>query len=484
MHIQLLPSDVLIIVMQHLSSEDLAALARACRFFHALVYEFGWKGHLRLNDRQSYSLHKSFLSWNSHVQVRYHALTDQHWSKAEFVARPLSHKWTGTLQPLLAINSSRLFVAAGNTIYSYVFSEYTKPGYAPGVQFESSYSTTSHLQASQDITSLTSVEDGGKDRTLFVGYADGTLECVRLPGCEAGSEGSVFDRAHRERWHFFGSDLVESLASAGRHLVSLSSSGTAVFLDLSSPSSTPQYISLEARSWCTHLSTRASTPYVAFGTSSMTPLAVHPIDTSTLHLHPSAILTSSEPQSANEPTWRPSAVYGIAGAPPGSPWGGSDQILISGWYDGLVRVHDLRSSSRTHAYPHAGGPAPLRPVLSMYDPWTFEPIYAVACGGGSTSHIAAGTARHSVVALWDVRAPDSGWSVHAPGNDSSPVYSLVVDSSRVFGATQSRPFVLDFGPDVGVDTYPPLLRTQGEGLKRRDKSGHGFYVTKYNHRRP
>jgi hypothetical protein len=38
----------------------------------------------------------------------------------------------------------------------------------------------------------------------------------------------------------------------------------------------------------------------------------------------------------------------------------------------------------------------------------------------------------------------SGWSVYAPGNDRSPVYTVILESSRLFGATESRPFVYDF----------------------------------------
>jgi len=162
-------------------------------------------------------------------------------------------------------------------------------------------------------------------------------------------------------------------------------------------------------------------------------------------------------------------VYGIASAPPASPWGASDQILVSGWFDGLVRVHDMRSS-------HA-------PSLTFADPWSFEPVYAVACGGGGGAHIAAGSARHSVVAFWDVRVASRGWSVHAPGNDVSPVYSIILESSRLFGATQSRPFVYDFGPAVRPETYPSLPPTQdNDGLKHKKVWDRiGFYVTKYDH---
>jgi hypothetical protein len=132
-------------------------------------------------------------------------------------------------------------------------------------------------------------------------------------------------------------------------------------------------------------------------------------------------------------------------------------------------VHDMRASRA--------------PTLTFADPWSFEPIYAVACGGGGAAHIAAGSARHSVVAFWDVRAAARGWSVHAPGNDVSPVYSIILESSRLFGATQNRPFVYDFGPAVRPETYPSLPRTRGaDGLSYKNGWDHvGFYVTKYDH---
>jgi hypothetical protein len=53
-----------------------------------------------------------------------------------------------------------------------------------------------------------------------------------------------------------------------------------------------------------------------------------------------------------------------ATAPPASPWGASDQIIVSGWFEGLVCVHNMRAS-----------PAPM---LTFADPWSLEPIYTVA----------------------------------------------------------------------------------------------------------
>lgn len=350
----------------------------------------------------------------------------------------------------------------------------------------------------RDITGLATVP-GEDDRTLFLGYADGSIERVELPAHKPTS--STVDAALIERHSFHADSLIESLSLSSTHMLSLSSSGLAALLPLSTADPTPEVINLGVRSWVGHLSTRSSS-YAAFGSTSKLPLSIHHITSSHLSPHPSLFL-APHPSKIERAT----AVYSIQSAPLSAPWGDSDQIVVSGWYDGVVRVHDLRSSTRTtidasfgssSASAHPSAPAPtsaLVPVLFVSDPWSFEPIYSVACGGGSTAHIAAGSARHSVVSFWDVRAPARGWSVHAPGNDSSPVYSLLLDGARVFGANESRGFVFDFGMGACEQSYPPIIpddlplgrRRRGrfvapdDSMKRTEKGGVGVYVTKYTH---
>ncbi|CCL99264.1 uncharacterized protein FIBRA_01279 [Fibroporia radiculosa] len=477
LHFTDLPEDVIILAMHYLTVRELASLARTCMSLYCLVNEVGWSVFLRCNPWPSFSSRRSLKTWDAYSHVRYRTIADRNWIKSAFVARPLSRKWTGKLQPVLAINTSRLVVGAGVTIYSYVFTT-AKAGVSPGIRLEGSYTTSSQLQARRDITSIASVPDGGMDRAFYVGYADGGVERVILPHVSSSSGSTFIEPSLREKHCYHGDDVVESISSSGNYVLSLSSGGTVAFMNLASSSFLPQLMGLGARSWSSYLSTRGSTPYAVLGTSSVDPLVVHSIYASELSSSPTAVLSSGSTDGFR----KPSAVYGISGAPLSSPWGSSDQIVVSGWYDGLVHVHDMRSSARLCAIDHRDGPSPLRPVLSVYDPWTFEPNYCVACGGGSSSFIAAGTARHSVVALWDVRSPAQGWSVHAPGNDSSPVYSIVLESARLFGATQSRPFVLDFGAHTQEDTYPSLSSNhREEGLKKRDRSGAGFYVTKYTH---
>ncbi|KAL0961337.1 hypothetical protein HGRIS_006293 [Hohenbuehelia grisea] len=455
-----LPTDIFILVLQSLSIADLVSLNRTCKAFHALIEEVGWQSYLRSHPRPTFSGKCAQASWTPKTRVRYNVIADRAWGKSRPLARPLSQPWVGKLQPVLAISPSRLIVAAGNTLYSYQFLPNAAPGDSPGVRFEGLVRLCQRLEAQHDITGMTFVHDGGADRTLYVSFRDGRLERITLfpppPKSAAGLHALVVERLPMPApYHSGTSDFSESLRADRNMLLSLSSAGTAALLNTTAnPASSPSspLLDLQARSWTSHLCLSASTP---------------------------------------NPTSSSSAVYGLSRGPPCAPWGASDQVIVSGWYDSHVRVYDLRACARTrpgpsHSHPSSNRPAGLTPMLSLHDPFSYEPIYDVACGGGSGAHVAAGTARHSLVAFWDVRAPHRGWSVYAPGNDPSPVYSVILEGARLFGATQSRPFVYDFGPGVSPSTFPALPPSHpNDGLKpdrRRRANGAGYYVTKYHHR--
>ncbi|KAI0689050.1 hypothetical protein BC835DRAFT_1529329 [Cytidiella melzeri] len=489
------PGDIMIAVMEYVSLHDLASLALTCRALRGLslgkligdqIEEFGWKTHLKIHPRRFLSYTKSFTSWSARDQLRLRAVNDRNWHHRQFVARPLSQRWTGKLQPILSINSSRLILAAGSHIYTYDFHQASSARGAAPVQQEATY-VTSVLYPNRDITAMVSVPDGGEDRTIFLGYADGVLDRLVLPSISKSHEGSYPIRTALECYNLDNGQALESLSISSNHLLSLSAAGKVGLLTIDSPEPQYNFIDLAYRSWCSHLSMESSSPFAAFGTTSPHALSIHNIHPSHIAPQPSIYLDPSTE------SMRPSAVYAIARAPASSPWGASDQIILSGWYDGLVRVHDLRSSSRTTSGDDCT-PC-LLPTLKFADPWSYEPIYSLCSGGGSDAHIVAGSARHSVVAFWDVRAAEKGWSVHAPGNDSSPVYSVVMDGPRVFGANESRGFAFDFGGGVTEETYPPVTLdvvparrgwsriSVDATLKKDQRSGPGFYVTKYNHHR-
>lgn len=485
-----LPVDIIIIVFESLGLHDFTALSLTCHLLYSAVVDYGWSSFLHSNPRPSHSLANARALWTPHNQARYDVMTDSAWQRSEFIARPLSRMWPGKFQTVMASSSSRLVVGAGSNLYSYSFGIAKSSTASPPVTFEGAISLLEYPDRQRNITALTFIE-GGQDRILDVAFQDCTIERVHLISMTSDTGRPILSFTRSKLTPLPNGDFVESLSSESNIILALSSNGQARLssnhLD-PSDTSPPSIIEVKSRSWVSHLCLQASTPYAAFGVSSNTPLNVHAIaDSGQLSSQPIAILHTSRCADLPIEKLPSSAVYGLSRGPMNSPWGSSPQIIVSGWFDGQVRCYDLRSSSRTSSLSKNGhttaGPAPLRPVLSLADRWSYEPIYSVSCGGGSASHVAAGTARHSIISFWDVRSPKNGWSVHAPGNDPSPVYSVILESSRCFGVTQSRPFVYDFGPGVSMDTYPPIPRVKGiDNLKHKKGTNRAtYYAMQYEH---
>lgn len=456
------------------------------------MHDFGWSIFLRNNPRHSFTLRSSRSRWSPFAQVRYNALADSAWSRATFIARPLSHPWHGNLRPAIALSVSTLLVAAGRVLYSYAVQD-TSDASPSRIVLDRSYTfNLAHGTLQPDITSIAFLPDAAQDRTVFLGFEDGSVEQVRLPPHQEphNRQHINMERASQSALQHHGTNVVQSISCSSRALLSLSQSGSVFLTNLASDSLSSTSVDLGTRSWTSHLCMSSSPSYALFGTTSDAPLSLYDIAPHGFSPTPSIALQSTKN--------RPSAVYGITCAPPSSPLGPSEQTIVSGWYDGSVRIYDLRVPHRSQHLPTPGSassssPPTLFPVITLQDPFSPEPIYAVSCGGGNGSFVTAGTARHSVVAFWDVRQPSRGWSVHAPGNDSSPVYSIVLESSRLFGVTQSRPFVYDFGPGVTRDTYPPIAPAASNAAAGRrrvtddrlklERNGIGYYVSKYSHRR-
>ena len=396
-------------------------------------------------------------------QVKYHHLSDIAWRGEHFIARPLSSAWPGTFRkPALCISASRLVVASRNLVDSYTF--HTPPIFtqSPQIRKEGSLELGGGSTKTDTITSIAPAHD--RDGVEFhIGLASGIISRISMNISHSGALQlpTSAEFAHSE-------DPVLALSSHGNALLGVSQNGVVTV----STAVAVQTLDLKTRAWTCHLSQNHAT----FGLTSKTPLIVHSIRPPEISTQPTYIL-----DPASRDTHSKSAVFGVCTAPPSASWG-SDNVIVSGWYNGSVNVHDLRTSRRPRDSSSPSSAPHLLPVLTFVEP-SVDPIYSVATGGGSSNFVAAGLARHGMVAFWDIRGRrSSGWSVYAPGNDASPVYSMVLESSRLFGVTQARPFVYDFGHGVVEDTHPSfrLSRAETRALKKQE-GGPGYYVTTWRH---
>lgn len=159
---------------------------------------------------------------------------------------------------------------------------------------------------------------------------------------------------------------------------------------------------------------------------------------------------------------RPTSVFALSTPPPNSPL--SPSLLFAGFYDGAVRAYDLRLPSTK---------AQLSACLNVSEKLDASPVYSLALGGGGGTHVLAGTARHGLLKIWDMRRSsassdlivaaqddgktaseddDRGWSLFAAHPAESPTYAVVADHSRVWGTTDRKVWQLDFSPRSATAT--------------------------------
>lgn len=212
---------------------------------------------------------------------------------------------------------------------------------------------------------------------------------------------------------------------------------------LSSPWTRPSSFALSTKPWSLLLLPTT----LAIGHSGPSPLSLYP-------LTPSGPVPTPRHLSGN-PT--PTSIYTLASPSPSSTAFRADTTLAAGFYDAAVRIYDLRSAGS-------------EPILTLSDPFSDDATYSLALGGPGGSYVLAGSARNAGVRLFDVRKPGEGMTAFAPGKERSPVYGLQVESSRVWGVTERRGFVMEFeGREerevVGSYGHAKGLARVGEGAE-------------------
>ncbi|KAF8519618.1 hypothetical protein BU17DRAFT_47592 [Hysterangium stoloniferum] len=459
------PADILFLILRYLDLLSISRLSQTCRILNTVIESYGWNVYAIQNPLPSPSLTPALTRWTMHQFVRTQTKASTSWDRRRFITRPLGPEWFSKFQPVLTINGSRLVVGAGNTLFLYKFSPPSSNCFeAPRVRFENTIRFP--RDPKKDISGIAFHGDD-----IIISFVHGALGRTPLPEIS-----NKFNLTHSPinnpevKYFTESGPAIKDLSVCNNLALTMNSSGCAALYSLSEPiSPLLSSVAPPARckaGWSSHLSLQSSSGYAVLGTASMLPLAVHSLTQTQIEARPQTILYPYKGDISSHPT----AVYCITGATKAFPWTTpSDQIVISGWYHGAVTLHDLRCpTSTTDGQKHA-----LLPSLTLRDPLTTSGIYSLSSAG---NHIAAGAAEYSLLQLYDVRSPKNGFSIYLPQGrvKSSPVYACILESTRIWAATDSHSLVVDFGP-VNNRTYPSLNR-----YSSRDKSI-GWNAPIYNH---
>ncbi|CAD6573367.1 MAG: hypothetical protein CYPHOPRED_005132, partial [Cyphobasidiales sp. Tagirdzhanova-0007] len=327
----------------------------------------------------------------------------------------------------------RLIVAGGSSLSTFVFpGKQARPveeTYIRPMTYRDKDGKTRNTwigrSKTDDVTAIAPVE-GTAD--IIISHVSGLLQKCRIEDSPTGRPQirSICRYSHPGQ-------TIQALDAARSGILACATSysgGSVSIYQTSSPWAEPYSWRLQTRPWSIMLQPTAMKPqWLAVGHSGPEPLSLYTLGESGLPVSTNGNITLRGNDCST-------AVYGLTSPPLTSPIGNTRDTLLSGWYDGSVRVHDLRRQSK-------------EPVIELVDPLADSPVYSIACGGGSGCTIAAGTARHGVIRVWDIRkattSRKTGHSIFGPGKDSSPVYGLQMEHDRLFGVTDRRAYMLEFG---------------------------------------
>ncbi|KAF8342915.1 uncharacterized protein EI90DRAFT_2964768 [Cantharellus anzutake] len=472
-----LPYDVCLEILKWSSVGDLTRLSQVSKRYHELVENDGWRRYVRQNARYLPSLSKLIPYWSPRECARYVYLSDLAWSTRTLQATLLSgahdnpRSWQVPSRAL-SLSESVLVTSSGPDLEIFDFEPGAKhEGHSASWIFHSLRLGIGPNRAESHICGITVVPGSiwaspNQDVEICIAR-ETTLTRVRIlrpsrggriagDGAATASDVQVTATYQRPR----NPSSIQLLTSSRHLIMTISNDCTLSLYDSSSPWVPPRNFKPprsgdKKNVWCAQLSLTASTPFVAFGGS--IPLSLYTLENFESQRNAFAVLSdeSNYPPSAYS-LCRPS---GDSTAEVSPPWGSTDQVIASGWHDGIVRFHDLRSD-------HRDKEGSLLPVLRLDDKTSpGGALYCLAIGGGGGTHVVGGRANHGIVSIWDLRNVNGtiydfdqlgsndnahiaggGWSVFPPQSNWSPTYNLALEGSRIWGVGNQGVFLMDFSP--------------------------------------
>lgn len=431
--------------------------------------------------------------------IIYNSRVQRNFETAAFLCRQVGKTWSRPHRPVLAITADRILVGAGSSIISHELSfgpgnSNDRSGGHKGVidthaipvplAAESFHSRTGRGQADRghkirtpsaldDLTGIIPLEDG----SLVVSTVNGKVQRIKTE-TRHGAGHRIYKTASVTALYTSQKNVpIESLSTSFRRqgstpssmCISAAQNGVVSLFDASSPWSSASQINVPARPWSSHLCLDGSKSYATIGTSGVDPLMVLPVTPDgfvAVESHRKAAMVSESLRLSGPDS--KTAVYDVTSLHPDitSPFSNdSASIILSSWFDGRARVHDLRVSGYGNLVGAEGDNSPqhLRPVLELSDPWAQSSLYS--CTFVGQGNIAAGSSRHGMVHFWDSRkavnpviqsemsnersnpskiisnelttsSNQGAFSVFTPGRPESPVYNLEGEEAE-YGALQT-----------------------------------------------
>ena len=355
---------------------------------------------------------------------------DDAWNDVDAALLQLGSTWQRKALPVIDLDATngRLLLAAGPSLHITDFDKHGKP--FPLLAQPEQIGKT----AVDDITGLAAVPGRSE---IIVGTLQGALKRLNVTAGSARVDIMATYGAHASLSAASAAGAIQALAVTADLIATASTpragsgyrrsrdsdiergEGQLSLYTLRSPWQPPTSIPLQSKPWSLQWQSDRS---LALGHTGESPLSLYTLTPSGIDPHP---------RHLSGPTYR-SAVYAFAPYPSSTA---QDDLVLSGWYDGIIRLHDLRLPDTT-------------PVLELGDQWSEDAIYSLATSPHLPHTVIAGVSRHSALKIADLRAGRGG--VHTTlfaAHDSSPLYTLALDGkARVFGATEKRALMLDLKP--------------------------------------
>lgn len=380
-----LPTVVLITIIECIEYQEILQLSQVSRRIRAIIALFVIPDRYRQTLKSYKTKRTEFMVSSPVLQLIRLEQAHQHLCTLKFSINEEA-RWPQKTMPILRANADYLLLASGHELWA------KSPGREWSV-FKMG------IPGAGDISAIATTKISDE---ILLGFVDGRIQLVKLPGSS-----SKYGRPQ----------ILQSASPLGNMCVEAMDFDHSTGATLSAFRNGQVKVNqasfdLDARPWCSRFIQAGC--ITASGCKSKMPLVIHDFG----QAKPRVVRTYSKESS------EVSSVYAIRNMTPAT--------ILSAWYDGTTRLHDLRSAQD-------------RPATIWRDAFDDSASYSLATLGNT---IFTGSAQNCTVRIYDIRKPSQklyNASLFLGGKiERGPVYSLVAEHEKLFGATETSVRSIDF----------------------------------------